>query len=75
MEAIKDLFPFRWYGPPQELEKAPIPRVPPTAAEKMQYLERDIPLPNEFRHNTSQPVFSVLCEDAVMFYTVRYPAS
>jgi hypothetical protein len=71
MEAIKDLFLFRWYSPPQELEKAPITDVPPTAAKRMQYLEKDIPLPKEFRLNTSQPVFNVLCEDAVMFYTVR----
>jgi hypothetical protein len=37
----------------------------------MQYLEKDIPLPVKFWHNTSQPVFNLLCEDAILFYTVR----
>jgi hypothetical protein len=73
MEVIKNLFLFRWdtNSPPQDLEKAPITHEPPTVARKMQYLERDVPLPKEFQLNTSQAVLNVLCEDAIMFYTVR----
>jgi hypothetical protein len=71
MEAVKNLFMLRWYGPPQELEKAPTMRVPRKTAKKMQFLEKYIPLPKEFRLDVSQPVFNVLCDDAVMFYTVR----
>ncbi len=71
MEVIKNLFTLGWYGPPQELEKAPTMQVPRRSAKKMQFLEKYIPLPKEFQLDASQPVFNVLCEDAVMFYTVR----
>jgi hypothetical protein len=71
MEVIKNLFMLRWYGPPQELEKAPTMRVPRKSAKKMRFLEKYIPLPKEFRLDASQPIFNVLCDDAVMFYTVR----
>jgi hypothetical protein len=70
MKMIKNLFLFGWYSPPQELEKAPITHVLQIVAEKMQYFEKDISLPKEFQLNASQPVFNVLCEDAVMFYTL-----
>lgn len=70
MEVIKDLFMCRWYGPPQELEKSPTMRVRRKSAKKMQFLEKYIPLPKEFQLDGSQPVFNLLCEDAVMFYTV-----
>jgi hypothetical protein len=71
MEVIKNIFMLRWYGPPRELEKAPAMRVPRKPAKKMQFLEKYIPLPKEFWLDASQPVFNVLCDDAVMFYTVR----
>jgi hypothetical protein len=72
MEVIKNLFLFRWYSPPQELEEASsISHVSQIAARKMEFLEKEIPLPEEFRFDASQPVFNVLCEDAIMFYTVR----
>jgi hypothetical protein len=71
MEMMKNLFMLRWYGLPQKPEKAPTMRVPRKSAKKMQFLEKYIPLPKEFRLDASQPVFNVLCEDAVMFYTVR----
>ncbi|KAF8494827.1 hypothetical protein F5888DRAFT_604610 [Russula emetica] len=58
------------YSPPQELEEASISHVSQIAARKMEYLEKDIPLPEEFRIGASQPVFNVLCEDAIMFYTI-----
>ncbi|KAH9974184.1 hypothetical protein BJV74DRAFT_798906 [Russula compacta] len=70
MEVIKNLILYRWRGPPQELERTRAPCVPRTRAKKIQYLERDILLPKELWLNTSQPVFNVLCEDAVMFYTL-----
>jgi len=69
-EVIKNLFLFRWCGPSQELENLPVSHVPQTAARKMEFLEKEIPLPREFRFSASQPVFNVLCEDAIMFYTV-----
>jgi hypothetical protein len=71
MEMIKQIFLFGWYGPPLKLEKARTACAPRTATKKLQYLERDIPLPKEFRLNSSQRVLNVLCEDAVLFYTVR----
>jgi hypothetical protein len=71
MEVIKNLFMLRWYGPPQELEKTHTMRGPRKSAKKMQFLEKYILLPKEFRLDASQRVFNVLCEDAVMFYTVR----
>jgi hypothetical protein len=71
MEAIKNLFLFRWYSPAQELEEASISHVSQITARKMEFLEKEIPLPEEFRFGASQPVFNVLCEDAIMFYTVR----
>ncbi len=71
MEVIKNLFTLRLYGPPPALEKAPIMRVPRAARKRMQFLEKYIPLPRKFRLGGSQPVFNVLCEDAIMFYTVR----
>jgi hypothetical protein len=70
MEVIMNLFMLRWYGPPQELEKAPTMRVPRKSAKKMRFLEKYIPLPKEFRLDASQPIFNVLCDDAVMFYTL-----
>ena len=74
MEVIKNFFLLRWYDPPQKLEKAYTTRTPQTTAKKLQYLEMDLQLPEKFRFNLSQPVLSVLCEDAVMFYTVgRFP--
>jgi hypothetical protein len=71
MEVIKNLFLFRWYTPPQELEEASISHVSQIRARKMEFLEKELPLPEEFRFGASQPVFNVLCEDAIMFYTVR----
>jgi hypothetical protein len=74
MEVIKNLFLFRWYhspGPSQELEEASILPVSQIGARKMEFLEKEIPIPEEFRIGASQPVFNVLCEDAIMFYTVR----
>ena len=75
MEVIRNLFLFGWYSPPQEREEASISHVPQIAARKMEFLEKEIPLPEEFRLGdgigASQPVFNVLCEDAIMFYTVR----
>jgi hypothetical protein len=73
MEVIKNLFLFRWYSPLQELEdpEASISDVSQITARKMEFLEKEIPLPEEFRFGASQPVFNVLCEDAIMFYTVR----
>jgi hypothetical protein len=44
-----------------------------TAAKKLRFLEKDIPLPQELQLDNTRPVFDVLCEDAVMFYTVRQP--
>jgi hypothetical protein len=79
MEVIKNLFLFRWYTPPQELEDASrsISHVSQIAASarKMELLEKEIPLPEEFRFGASQPAFIVLCEDAIMFYTVRSSCS
>jgi hypothetical protein len=72
MEVIKNLILYRWCGPPQELERTRAPCVPRTRTKKIQYLEGDIPLPKELWLNASQPVYNVLCEDAVMFYLVRY---
>ncbi len=74
MEAVKNLFLFRWYySPPQELEEASISHASQIEARKMEFLEKEIPLPEElFRFGASQPVFNVLCEDAIMFYTVRF---
>jgi hypothetical protein len=67
-EVIKNLVFGGWSGPPQ-------PRIPDDAAQtagnKLQFLEKDIPLPQELRLDNTRPVFDVLCEDAVMFYTVR----
>src|SRR6266849_8892776 len=37
MEVIKNLFMLRWYGSPQELEKAPTMRVPRKPAKKMRF--------------------------------------
>jgi len=71
MEMIKQFFLLGWYGPPRKLEKARTACAPRTATKKLQYLEKDIPLPKEFRLNSSQRVLNVLCEDAVLFYTVR----
>ena len=70
MEVIKQIFLLGWYGPPRKLEKARTTCARRTATKKLQYLEKDIPLPKEFRLNPSQRVLSVLCEDAVLFYTV-----
>jgi hypothetical protein len=71
MELIKNFLLFRWYGPHQKPEKAPCTTcAPQTKAKKLRYLEKDLPLPQEFRFKPSQPIFTVLCEDAVMFYTV-----
>jgi len=71
MELIKNSLLLRWYGPHQELEKVPRTTcAPQTKAKKLRYLEKDLPLPKEFRFNPSQPIFNVLCEDAVVFYTV-----
>jgi hypothetical protein len=75
MEVMKNLFMPSWYGPPQEPKKTHTVRVPRNSAKKMQFLEKYIPVPRELRLDASQPVFNVLCEDAVMFYTVSYPSS
>lgn len=66
-EVIKILVFGGWSGPPQ-------PRIPDaaqTAGNKLQFLEKDIPLPQELQLDNTRPIFDVLCEDAVMFYTVR----
>ena len=70
MEVIKNLFLFKWYSPPQGPEES-FSHASQIRARKMEFLEKQIPLPEEFRFGASQPVFSVLCEDAIMFYTVR----
>lgn len=70
MEVIKNLFMLRWYGPPQELEEVPTMRMPQKSVKKMKFIEKYIPLPKEFQLDSSQPVCNVLCDDAVMFYTV-----
>ncbi|KAH9052292.1 hypothetical protein EDB87DRAFT_535142 [Lactarius vividus] len=62
-DMIKNLVFGGWNGPPQ-------PRVRGTAVRKLQFLEKDIPLPQELQPDNTQPVFDVLCEDAVMFYTL-----
>jgi hypothetical protein len=69
MELIKNFFLLRWYGPHQKPEK--VLRTTCAKAKNLRYLEKDLPLPKVFRFNPSQPIFNVLCEDAVMFYTVR----
>lgn len=69
---IKDHLLFRRYGPPRELMEASISPVSQIAAKKMRFLEKEILLPEEFRSGASQPVFNILCEDAIMFYTVCY---
>jgi len=71
MGMIKNLLLFRWYSPPQELEEATIEHVPQIAARKMEFLENEISLPKEFRFGASRPVFNVLIEDGIVFYTVR----
>ncbi len=63
-DVIKNLVFGRWNGPPQ-------PKGLGIAAKKLQFLEKDIPLPQELQFDNTRPVFDVLCEDAVMFYTVR----
>ena len=65
-EVIKNLVFGGWGGPPQ-------PRIEDAAqtAHKLQFLEKDIPLPQEMQLDYTRPIFDVLCEDAVMFYTVR----
>jgi len=68
-ELIKNLVFGGWIGPPQ-------PRVlgitddSRTAVKKLRFLEKDIPLPQEMQLDNTRPVFDVLCEDAVMFYTL-----
>ena len=44
-----------------------------TADKKLQFLEKAIPFPQELQFDNTQPVFDLLCEDAIMFYTVRQP--
>ena len=65
-EVIKNLMFGGWSGPPQSrIEDAA------QTAHKLQCLEKDIPLPQEMQLDYTRPIFGVLCEDAVMFYTVR----
>ena len=66
-EMIKNLVFGGWSGTPP-------PRIEDVAqtANKLQFLEKDIPLPQELQLDNTQPIFDVLCEDAVMFYTVRH---
>jgi len=74
MESIKDFLLLRWYGPHQKPENVPCTTcAPQIKVKKLRYLEKDLPLPKEFRFNPSQTIFNVLCEDAVVFYTVRRP--
>ena len=74
MESIKNFLLLRWYGPHQKPEKVPRTTcAPQIKVKKLRYLEKDLPLPKEFRLNPSQTIFNVLCEDAVVFYTVRRP--
>ncbi|KAI9513471.1 hypothetical protein F5148DRAFT_7683 [Russula earlei] len=68
MELIKNLF-LRLYPSSQELGNAHTCHSR-AAANKLQYLEKEMPLPIELWPNDSKPVFNVLCEDAVMFYTL-----
>jgi hypothetical protein len=67
-EVIKNLVFGGWSGLSQ-------PRIPDDAAQtagiKLPFLEKDIPLPQELQLDNTRPIFDVLCEDAVMFYTVR----
>ena len=73
-DVIKHLVFGGWSGPSQ-------PRVlgiaddddARTAGNKLQFFEKDIPLPQEMRLDHTRPIFDLLCEDAVMFYTVRQP--
>jgi hypothetical protein len=71
MDMIKEFFLLKWYGPPQKPETPRTACAPRTAAKKLQYLENDLLLPKAFRFNPSQPVHNLLCENAVLFYTVR----
>ena len=66
-EVIKNLVFGGWSITPQ-------PRIEDVAqtANKLEFLEKDIPLPQELQLDNTRPIFDVLCEDAVMFYTVRY---
>lgn len=62
-EVIKNLV----FGPPQPKVLANVAR---TAPKTLQFLEKDIPLPQKLQLDNTRPVFNVLCEDAVMFYTL-----
>ncbi|KAI9454765.1 hypothetical protein BJY52DRAFT_1188741 [Lactarius psammicola] len=65
-DVIKNLVFGGWNGPPQP-RRLGIAR---TSAKKLKFLEKDIPLPQELQLDNTRPVFDVLCEDAVMFYTL-----
>ena len=71
-DMIKNLVFGGWKGPPRSrvLDIADVAR---TADKKLQFLEKDIPLPQELQLDNTRPVLDLLCEDAVMFYTVRQP--
>ncbi|KAI0291373.1 hypothetical protein B0F90DRAFT_1823909 [Multifurca ochricompacta] len=68
-EMIKSILTLGWYGP-AEPRKSNAGTRPGTARKKLEYLEKDISLPKELHLSDSQPVFNVLCEDAIMFYTL-----
>lgn len=69
-DVIKNLVFGGWNGPPRP-KVLGIADVARTADKKLQFLEKDIPLPQELQLDNTRPVFDLLCEDAVMFYTVR----
>ncbi|KAH8982861.1 hypothetical protein EDB86DRAFT_2834202 [Lactarius hatsudake] len=66
-DVIKNLVFGGWNGPSQPKVRGTAAR---TAVKKLQFLEKDIPLPQELQFDNTRPVFDVLCEDAVMFYTL-----
>ena len=68
-DLIKNLVFGKWNGPPRPRALG----IARTAAKNLPFLEKDIPLPQELQFDDTRPVFDVLFEDAVMFYTVRLP--
>jgi len=72
MEVVKNLFLLRWYGSSEDLGTTRTTCDPRPTAKRLQYVEKEIPLPKEIWLKASQPVFNALCEDAILFYIVRH---
>ncbi|KAH9960328.1 hypothetical protein BC827DRAFT_410163 [Russula dissimulans] len=68
MEVVKNIFLLRWYGPSQDLPTTRTTCGPRPTAKRLQYVEKEIPLPKELWLKGSKPVFNALCEDALLFY-------